>query len=199
MGIDPIEELGPRRALREALGLDRFTLLFVGRLVPIKGLEHLVDAIAGDPSFELVVVGDGPSRSVLAERARVRDARVRFVGVDTGHRKTSLLRAADAFVMPSVRLASGRSEGTPTAAIEAAQVGLPIVVSAVGGLRELVEHERSGLLVPPGDVAALRGALVRLRDDRDLRRRLARGAKREGARYLWSELAPRLEALLFST
>ena len=196
MGIDPIEELGPRRALRDALGLDRFTLLSIGRLVPIKGLEHVVDAIAGDPSLELVVLGEGPSRDALAERARARDARVRFLGVDTGRHKASLLRAADAFVMPSVRLDSGRSEGTPTAALEAAQAGLPIVASAVGGLRELVEHERSGLLVPPGDVAALRAALLRLQVDGTLRRRLARGAKREGARYLWKELAPRLESLL---
>ncbi|MEZ4337239.1 MAG: glycosyltransferase [Sandaracinaceae bacterium] len=190
MGIDPLPETEDRRALRRRLGLDRFTVLFLGRLVPIKGLAVAIDALRGLDDVELVVAGDGPLRGLAKEGVG------RFVGHVDAVRKAELLRAADALVLPSTPLASGRTEGTPTVALEAGSAGLPIIASEVGGLPELFAHDRSALFVPPRDPGAIRDAVERLRGDRKLRRRLARAAGTVAKHHAWSELAPRIEALL---
>lgn len=192
MGIEELPQTRPRRTLRRAHGLDAFTVLSLGRLVPIKGVEHAIEATHGLENVQLVVAGDGPSRSELEAHA----SRARFVGPRFGVEKAELLRAADVFVVPSIELPSGRTEGTPTAALEAALAGRPIIASRVAGLAEVFEHERSALLVPPGDSRALRSAILRLQEDAALRRRLGRAAKTVGKRYLWSALAPRLEELV---
>lgn len=195
MGIEPPAPVGDRAALRRRLGLSRFTALSLGRLVPIKGLDRAIDALAG-LDVELVIAGDGPERRRLEDHAARRRAPVRFLGVRTGRAKAELFAAADAFVLPSLELASGRTEGTPTTALEAAAAGLPIVASATGGLAEVFAEGRSALLVPPGDARALRAALARLVGNAPLRRRLASGARRLGHAFTWEALAPRIEALL---
>ncbi len=197
MGIDVTPPSADRRALRSALGLGPFAVLALGRLVRVKGLEVAVRALEGVEGAELLVAGEGPDRDGLIALAAARGVRLRLLGVVGPARKADLLHAAHAFVLPSVRLASGRTEGTPVALLEAAHAGLAIAASEVGGVGEVLEHDRSGLLVPPADPRALRAALVRLRDDRALRRRLGRAAQTVGRRYLWPALAPRLEALLF--
>ena len=192
MGVPDPPEVRPRRALRKERGLSRFTVLSLGRLVPIKGVAHLLEATR-DLDADVLIAGDGPLRGEL-ERAA--GERARFLGAVGPLEKAELMRAADAIVLPSIELPSGRSEGTPTTALEAARAGLPVVASRTGGLPEVFEHERSALLVPPGDASALRDALARLAADRNLRRRLARNGKRVGERYAWPALAPRIEALL---
>ncbi len=188
-----------RRDARRSTGAAGFIVLSLGRLVPIKGISVALEAIARIPSAELWVAGDGPERARLEAHARQLGLRARFLGTVTGASKSELLAAADAFVLPSLRERGGRTEGAPTALLEAAAAGLPIVASAVGGIAELFEHERNALLVPPGDAVALRDSIARLESDRALRRRLARAAQTLGRRYLWSELAPRIESLLFGS
>jgi glycosyltransferase involved in cell wall biosynthesis len=195
MGIEPPPDAGPRDALRRRLGFERFTVLSVGRLVAIKGLRHAIDATAGE-DWDLVLAGDGPERRRLEDHAADTGAPTRFLGARTGLAKAELLAAADAFVVPSIELSSGRTEGTPTAVLEAAAAGLPIVASATGGIAEIFEHERSALLVRPGDPIALRASLRRLRNDPALRRRLERHGREVGRSFEWSELAPRIEELL---
>jgi len=196
MGVDPP---GPgtegRRALRKRLGFDRFTILSLGRLVPIKGLDQAIRAVAGQDA-ELVLAGEGPEQGALASLGRKTGARVRFVGLVSGDEKTDYLAAADAFVLPSRPEPNGRDEGVPTALLEALAAGLPVVASRTGGIPSIIEDEDNGLLVAPGDATALAEALRRLAADRNLRRRLARRGAKVGALYTWPELAPNLEALL---
>lgn len=197
MGIDaPSSSPGGKREARRRLGLGRFTVLSMGRLVPIKGLDRAVEAVAGRGDRELVIAGEGPEREALARLATQRNARVRFVGTASGDRKRDLLRAADAFVLPSIRTRSGRTEGLPTALLEAMAAGLPVVATGVGGIGRVVRDGRNGLLVPPGDGAALAAALDRLAANPSLRRRIGRAARTAAKRYAWPELAPHLEALL---
>lgn len=191
MGIDPALETRDRRTLRRELGFDRFTVLSLGRLVPIKGVGHAIDGLRGVEGVELVVAGDGPCRASLEAGGGAR-----FLGRVTGLAKAELMRAADAFVLPSTPLPSGRTEGTPTTVLEAAQAGLPIVASEIGGLPEVLTHDRSALFVRPGDALGLRRAVRALAADRGLRQRLSRAARTAAKRYRWSELAPRIEALL---
>lgn len=196
MGIEPRAVTGePRDAVRARLGLQRFTILSLGRLVPIKGVEHAIAAVARLADVELIVAGDGPERARLERLVASSGANVRFVGPVYGADKDALFRAADCFVLPSVVLRSGRSEGMPTTVLEAMEHGLPIVASDVGGLRDLLRDGENGLLVPPGQPGALVEAIGALRET-TLRERLAAAARETAALYHWSVLAPRFEQLL---
>ena len=191
MGVDEAPDL-PRRAARARWGLSRFTVLSLGRLIPLKGLEDLARALAGE-DVDLVIAGEGPERRRI-ERAL--GPRARLGGPVHGEAKAALLRAADMLCLPSRVEPAGRTEGAPTVALEAAAAGLPIVASAVGALPELFSHEQTALLVPPGDLAALRAAILRARDEPALRKKLARAARAIGRRHQWSEIAPHLDRLL---
>jgi glycosyltransferase involved in cell wall biosynthesis len=141
-------------------------VLYAGRLSPEKGVLELVAAARGIP---LVVAGDGPLRDRVPEA-------LGFVPHD---RLLGLYERAAVVACPSYR------EGYGVVCAEAMAYGRPVIASAVGGLRDLVVDGETGLLVPPGDVPALRGALQRLLADADLRRRLGT-AGRERARELLS-------------
>lgn len=192
MGIDPAQGAGDREQLREQLGVRGPTVLSLGRLIELKGVEHAIAAIAELPEARLVVAGDGPDRARL-ERLSRGSPQVRFVGALHGAEKGRWLHAADLFVLPSVVLPSGRSEGMPTTVLEAMEHGLPVVASDVGGVSEVVESGRNGLVVPPADSRALAQAV---REVLAGQAALAAGARETAAMYHWSELGPRLEALL---
>ncbi|MFT3927878.1 MAG: glycosyltransferase family 4 protein [Myxococcales bacterium] len=199
MGIEPAAEppsTAARQELRRALGLQRFTVLSLSRLVPIKGLEHAIEAVRALPGAELVIAGDGPERAALERKARALSAPVRFVGHVLGPQKEVWLAAADAFVLPSIELASGRTEGMPTSLLEAMQAGLPVIASKSGGTPDLIEPGINGFLVPPGQSAELARVLGTLQGDAQLRARMSREARETAAVYEWPQLAPYLSQLL---
>ena len=146
-------------------------VLYAGRLSPEKGILELVEAASG---LNLVVAGDGPLRD------RVPGARG-FVPHDELDR---LYARAAVVACPS------RREGFGVACLEAMAHGRPVVATSVGGLRDLVVDGKTGLLVPPGDVRALRSALERLLGDADLRRALGTAAReRARMRFSWDTVA----------
>ena len=165
---------------RSSLGIgprDRI-LLWVGRLDPVKGLDHLlraVQAVVSQMPAHLLLVGDGPEKNRLVElvRALRLESHVYFLGprLDV----PSLLKVADAFVFPS------RTEGLPNALLEAMAAGAPIVATNVAGCRDLIVHQRSGLLVPYGDTGALGAAVIRLLSDASVARRLGADARAQVA------------------
>ena len=176
-GLD-VDAFAPPSALpslRARLGLSPSTLVLVivGRLVPLKGHRYLLEALprvrAVVPDTTLLVVGDGAQREPLAAAATTLGvgSAVRFLGAGR-ELVDHALEAADIVVAPSL------SEGFGLAVLEAMAIGRPCVTSRTGGLPEIVEHEHSGLLVPPGDVGALADALVRLARDPELRQRMGR-------------------------
>jgi glycosyltransferase involved in cell wall biosynthesis len=142
------------------------------RLVAIKGLVHLIRALAvlreEFPGLRLEIAGSGTERGILEEEARSLGlaGRVDFLGWRQDIAR--VMGRWDVFVMPSL------AEGLGIAALEAMAAGLPVVASAVGGLREVVEDGRTGWLVPPSDPAALAERLRILLIDH--RRRRAMGA-----------------------
>lgn len=188
MGIElPALEPCPlaRERARAELGLDRFTLLALGRLVPIKGLDVLLRALAGS-DIRLLVAGAGPELEPLRDLARAMRVDAHFVGEVSGTTKTALLTAADAFVLPSRVLPDGRSEGVPVALLEAMAHGLPIVASAVGGIVEVVPGDGSaGLLVAPDRPVELARALERARGDIVWRARASEVAREIVRRHGW--------------
>jgi len=195
MGIDLPKTTSERQALRRQLGLQRFTVAVLGRLVPIKGVDTVIDALVGQDMI-LVVAGDGPERQRLEQRARRSGVEAQFLGALGRDQKWEILRAADAFVAPSRTTEHGRTEGSPTAVLEAMAARLPVVTTRARGPSSIVEHERTGLLVTPDRPRELAQALNRLQRDPSLRTRLGDAAHHEAKRYRWRELAPRLEQLL---
>jgi glycosyltransferase involved in cell wall biosynthesis len=170
-------------SLRGRLGLPKDALLCtaVGRLVPVKGFDVLVEAAREAcrrvERLVCVIVGEGDGRRELTRligRAGL-DGRVVLAGGLPHDSVLSALRSSDLFAMPSLY------EGTPIALLEAAALGLPIVASRTGGIPELVTDGEHALLVPPASPAALAEAIVRLCEDRSLADRLGRQAARHAS------------------
>src|SRR5207237_2326807 len=107
----------------------------------------------------LVILGDGPERERLTALARRLDVDLRLPGFVPRDQVATWLRGADVYVQPSRRLPSGRTEGLPTAALEALSAGLPVVASETGGLGELPFDPPRLRLVPPDDPVALAACL----------------------------------------
>jgi glycosyltransferase involved in cell wall biosynthesis len=161
MGVDVARLRDARRDLVRAGGGPP-AVLFLGRLVPVKGVDVLIRAAAlWRCPARLVVAGAGPlERELRALADAVAPGRVDFVGALHGAERDRALGAADLVALPSVRVEGGRSEGLPMVALEAIASGAELVASAVGGLTELPSDVVT--LVPPGDPGALAAAVDRL-------------------------------------
>jgi glycosyltransferase involved in cell wall biosynthesis len=170
-GVDTVrfQPLRERDARRRQLGYGPGDLIFsaVGRLTPVKDVETLLDAFrrlsAQQPHSRLILVGDGPARPALEAQVRQHGLsdRVRFAG----HCEdvAPWLGITDVFVHASLM------EGTSNAVLEAMAVALPVVATAVGGTPEVVEHEVTGLLVPPASASALSAAMAHYGTDEQAR------------------------------
>lgn len=165
-------------------------VLAVGRLIHDKGMDVVVDAAVASGS-SLTIAGDGPEYPRLAERARAASANVRLEGAVGRDVLDRLYRDAQVVV-----LASRRGEGMPNALLEAFAWGRAVIATPVGGVPDLVRDGVNGLLVPPGDPAALSRALVRLREEPGLAARLAAGARSTAEAFAWERVRPRLDACL---
>jgi glycosyltransferase involved in cell wall biosynthesis len=154
----PLPPLPDRAAARGALGLDGVTLAAAGRLTRQKALGDAFAAVARVDGVSLVVAGDGPERGALEQRAAELglDGRIRFVGPLARDEVLTLFRAADAALLSSAW------ENLPHSVVEALAVGTPVVATAGGGVPEVVRDGENGLLVAPGDVAALADAIRRV-------------------------------------
>jgi glycosyltransferase involved in cell wall biosynthesis len=171
-----------RPAARTALGLEPGgrIVLTVCRLMVWKGVDGIVRALEQLPEdTTLLVAGDGDMLEAWTALADERGlaGRVRFLGNVPHERIPLLIRAADVFVLNS------EYEGLSHTLLEVASLGTPIVCTGVCGNPEVVEHEVTGLLVPPRDDDALAAAIGRLRDDPALGERLAAGARAHMAAF----------------
>jgi len=164
-------------------------LLFVGRVSYEKGLQHLMPALAriGDAPWVLHLVGDGPYMPQVNAMIRGLNlgGRVSCFGWVGKDALVRLYQDADVFVFPSSH------EGMPNSILEAMACGLPVVATRISGSEELVEPERSGLLVPPEDIDALARALrVLLLGDGVRRREMGRAGHSIAAEhYTWRRAA----------
>jgi glycosyltransferase involved in cell wall biosynthesis len=185
-----------REQWRNKNGFSSDDLLFVcvARFYPQKNHKTLLEAFssgpAANPRAKLLLAGDGYLRDEV-------EAQVRRLGLSEkvfllGRREDvpELLAACDAFVLASLW------EGNPLSVMEAMAAGLPCVVTAVGGVPELVAHERQGLVVAPGDAAAFSGAWLRLANDTSLRGEMGiAAAKRAQAEFDHRNMVEAYESL----
>lgn len=182
----------------EASGIsdDHFAVAAIARLVPIKGVDLLLRALADHaaPGSAAVIAGDGPERPRLEALARDLEVPTAFLGPVDAEARAAVLARADVLIVPSRVMPNGRSEGTPLAAIEAMAAGVPVVASDVGGLRWALDG--AGVLFEPGSAAGLARDLARLRADGALRDALSTAGRRRAGDFGWARSAATLEALL---
>jgi rhamnosyl/mannosyltransferase len=166
-------------------------VLFVGRHVPYKGVDVLIRALQGT-GINAVIAGDGPQRAGWEALARSLDVRARFTGDVPDGELRGLFASCAALVLPSIT----RAEAFGYVQLEAMASGKPVIGTDVpSGVSWVNQHERTGLIVPAGDAAALRGALQRLMSDADLRTRLGRqGRVRVEEEFTLAHLRERLRA-----
>jgi D-inositol-3-phosphate glycosyltransferase len=183
---------GDRATARAALGLDvRPTVLYVGRMTPIKGLDTLLDAVATlrgrVPDVRLLVVGGDTDEPRSTHQGAVRErcrqlgleSTVRFIGPQPQEVLRTYYVAADVTVLPS------HYESFGMVALEAMACGGAVIASRVGGLTTTVLDGVTGLLVPEGDAEALAAQLAGLLARPELRRRLGREGVGWAARHRW--------------
>jgi glycosyltransferase involved in cell wall biosynthesis len=162
-----------------------FTIVCVGTLHEVKGQAYLLEACANlqkkGLDFICHLVGDGPDRPALtslAEQSGI-SARVRFHGQQPREKIAELLQQADVLVAPSVPTSDGRREGIPVVLIEAMSSGVPVIASNLSGIPELVIDEKTGLLTPPRDPAAIASALERYYHEPTLRQQLGHAGRQK--------------------
>jgi glycosyltransferase involved in cell wall biosynthesis len=198
LDLEPLRTSTARRPdARRALGLPATGPLvgIVGRLAPIKDLDTFLrgaSIVARDhPDATFVVAGDGPERRRVETSARhLLCDRVTFLGWIED--LVRLYAALDVVVLTS------RNEGTPVALIEATAANRPVVATRVGGVPDVIEDGRTGLLAPPGDPPAVAAAISSILDAPNLARNLARRGREASARFGLDRLADDLAALYAS-
>jgi glycosyltransferase involved in cell wall biosynthesis len=180
---------------RRALGLPQGVPLIgcVARLVPVKGVQHLLDAMpavrAAMPGATVVFVGDGPLRGSLQQTATARrlDDAVVFLGLRQD--VPDILPAFDVVALPSL------NEGMGRAAVEALAAGLPVVGSRISGIQNVVTDGETGILVPPADPHALAAAIVRCLRDPEGRRAMGAKGRRSVAGYGIDEMVDEIDRM----
>jgi D-inositol-3-phosphate glycosyltransferase len=197
--FSPGDRAGARAALSHLGPFGGPLLLFVGRIQPLKGLDVAVRALAelDDPTAVLVVVGGASGRDGRAEVERIEklaaalgvSERVRFAAPQPHHMLSTFYRAADVVLVPS------RSESFGLVALEAAACGTPVVAAAVGGLRTLVEHGRTGFLVDGRDPTVFAAYAEQVLTTPPLAAELSARAAHRARDFTWSTAAGRLRRI----
>jgi len=153
----------------------------VARLVPVKGITHLIDAapriFSEVPDAQLLIVGDGELRQSLQAQAQALgvEDRVHFTGFRAD--APALLAGMDVFVLPSL------NEGMGRVLVMAMALGKPIVATRVGGIPELLNGGEAGMLVPPANPSAIAEAVLAVIRDPDLAERIAAAGRSRSTRY----------------
>ncbi|MBN2525516.1 MAG: glycosyltransferase family 4 protein [Deltaproteobacteria bacterium] len=196
MGVLPNTCVLTRHAAREKLNWRRFTVLYMGRLSPIKGVAYL---IAGMEHCEgqLVIAGGGELRPVLEQQAKQLNIDVQFMGSVSRETRDLLFTAADALVVPSIQLPNGRHEGAPTVILEAMQAKLPVIATHTGGIPEYIRHHSTGLLVPEKNPRQIAKAINMIKENPDLRQRLVDSAASMAAQRGWDVVINNFTRMLF--
>jgi glycosyltransferase involved in cell wall biosynthesis len=155
-------------------------VLFVGRLLEVKGVTHLITAMrevqSRVPAAELVIIGRGPLRRDLERQAQEAGVRARFLGSVPPEGVRAWMNRATVFCMPSVRASTGATEAMPIVTLEAQAMALPVAGFASGGIGEGVADGQTALLASEGDSAALAANIEALLTDAPLWERMSAAA-----------------------
>jgi len=191
-GLGFAESLPAAREPR--VSADSFLILYVGNLIPRKGVRFLIDALKRLPPnipAKLLILGEGTDRPKL--EAQVRElglnGRVSLPGRVPDPDLHRALREANVFVLPSIVDKRGDTEGLGVVLLEAMSYRVPVIGSAIGGITDIIADGETGLLVPPEDSAAIAAAVQRIASEPALAERLAdAGSRRVRERFGWDAI-----------
>lgn len=178
---------------------DASRILFVGRLVEKKGVHVLLESLASIPettTWTLDIVGDGPQRAELEALAAPYGSKIRFLGQAGKEVLGEQYATCTLLVMPSVPAASGDQDGLPVTLLEAMSLECPVVASNLPGIDDALDEGKAGLLVAPGDSAALAGALTSMLGDTKLRKSYGAAARARSAEFTVASIGARYSTLL---
>lgn len=191
-GID-LEMFKP--PLESRKGSNAKTIIFVGRLHPVKGVQYLIEAMnivhQKMPEAELILVGDGKEREHLKSltgRLGLKEC-IEFAGRVPHEKIQDYMGLADVFVLP------GLSEGFPVTILEAMACGLPVVATRVGGLPDIIEDSINGYLVEAMDQEQIAEALLKILQDERLRKEISNNNRETAGRYTWDMVAVTIEGI----
>jgi glycosyltransferase involved in cell wall biosynthesis len=173
-----------------------YKILFLGRLIEIKGLDVLLRALATLANVQLLVAGDGEQRDALERFAEKLNVDAVFFGCVGKEGKARLFASGDMVVIPSRVLPEGRTEGMPVVALEALAAGLPVVAASVGGLSEILIDGQNGLLFTAGDHTELAAKIKLLLDDQVLRNRLSINARQTAEAFDWQIIGAKFSEII---
>ena len=196
IGCKNIEIIPNGIDLERFKGLDRkshdgFVVMTIARLEKVKGIEYLIGAFARlslPRRLSLVIIGDGSERKNLENLVKKLnlEERVEFLGEIPNERIPEYLAGADCFVLPSLK------EGFGIAVLEAMAAGVPVIASRVGGILDIIEDGKTGLLIEPGNPEEIAKAISKIYQDSVLREQLINNAIAELKRYNWKNMAERV-------
>jgi glycosyltransferase involved in cell wall biosynthesis len=172
-------------------------LLYAGTWLDQRGIFYLREALTdvarrGIPNWTMTIAGPGvPAEEILGFFGAELAPRIVVVPVVPVERMPELYADHDAFVFPSLM------EGLPSVLLEAMASGMPVITAETCGMPDVIENERTGLLIPPADSAALAEAISRVVSLGELRGRLGEAARQSMERFTWESSARKLEALFY--
>jgi glycosyltransferase involved in cell wall biosynthesis len=189
------QPFNPATKKQSEVNNDRVKILFVGSLSRLKGiydLMHIIpDIIVLHPKSQFIIVGDEKSPGIIQELSNIIPEQyythVHFRGPLFGRDKIMEYKQADIFVLPSY------AENFPLVMLEAMAAGLPLVISKVGAVPDVIKHEVNGLLIDPGDKESLKESILRLIDDRPLRIRMGQTNLLESRDYDFAMTAEKID------
>lgn len=195
MGIDA-SKFGKQYYVENYWGQkEKKVVLFVGRLVEIKGVTYLIDAMRKVDAV-LVIVGDGPLREELEKKANTINREVIFMGARSHDELKQIYASADIFAAPSITASDGAKEGLGLVILEAMASGLPVVASDSGGISQVIEDSVNGLLCEEKNIKELSEKITLLLTDGNMRSKLLKNAEKTIQKFDYCSLAAKYAEIM---
>ena len=170
-------------------------VLFVGRLVAIKGVTHLIEAMKKVDAI-LIIVGDGPLRDELINQAKPQGNKIRFLGAKSHKELKKIYASADVFAAPSITVEDGKQEGLGLVILEAMASGLPVVANKSGGITDLIHDGENGLYAQEKNIDSLSSKINLLLNDDDMYEKLSAKSLKTAYEYDYKVIANKYARLL---
>lgn len=170
-------------------------VLFVGRLVAIKGVTHLIEAMKKVDAV-LIIVGDGPLRDDLINQAKPQGDKIRFLGAKSHEDLKRIYASADVFAAPSITVENGKQEGLGLVILEAMASGLPVVANKSGGITDLIQDGVNGLYAQEKNVDSLAFKINLLLNDDELYVKISEKSLKTAYEYDYKVIANKYARLL---
>jgi glycosyltransferase involved in cell wall biosynthesis len=182
---------GNKRHLKLKYGISSdFTLLFIGRLSEKKGVSYLIEAISNiilHFDVTLIICGDGPLRNKLEKIVKKKrlEKYVRFAGYVSISEKVDYLFLSDILIVPSIVTEKGDTEGLPVVVLEGMVSGIPIIVSDVSGISDVIKNGYNGYLIEQKNPKKIAEKVMFLLKNKELRIKFSENALKESKKYDW--------------